>query len=157
MHLFLSPHADDAALSCGCQIATLTRSGEKVVIFTIMAGDPPVNFRPTDFTRELHTRWKLGEAASAGRRDEDTAASKMLGAEVHFGPYADAIYRVDPHDGTPLYPTEMAVFNPIHPNDPARDARRAAVIQAILGLFHLSNTDVIHAPLGVGHHVDQIG
>jgi LmbE family N-acetylglucosaminyl deacetylase len=156
MHLFLSPHTDDAAFSCGGQIASLTRSGERVVIFTIMAGDPPVDFRPTDFTRELHTRWGLGEAASAGRRNEDMAASKMLGAEVKFGPYADAIYRVDLHDGGTLYSTRDSTFNAVHPNDPVKDARRAAVIQAIFGLFHLTNTDVIHAPLGVGHHVDHL-
>ena len=35
--------------------------------------------------------------APAVRRKEDTLAAKMLGAEVKFGPYADAVHRV--HQG----------------------------------------------------------
>ena len=33
MHLYLSPHEDDVALSCGGHIAQLTQRGEHVVIF----------------------------------------------------------------------------------------------------------------------------
>ncbi|MEP7288803.1 MAG: PIG-L family deacetylase [Chloroflexota bacterium] len=155
MHLFLSPHADDAALSCGGQIAQLTRSGQSVVIFTIMAGDPPLGFTPTDFTRELHKRWGLGDNPTVARRKEDTSAGNMLGAEVKFGPYADAIYRVNPKDNTPLYPDEKAIFGTIHPDDPVQEARRAAVIRAIIGLFDLQSNDVIHVPLAIGGHVDH--
>jgi LmbE family N-acetylglucosaminyl deacetylase len=155
MHLFLSPHADDAALSCGGQIAQLTRTGERVVIFTVMGGDPPVDFQPTDFTRELHKRWELGDNAPAMRRNEDQSAGKMLGTEVHFGPYPEAVYRVNPQNGTALYPSEVSIFSVVHPKDPAKDAKRAAVIQAIFGLFHLTNSDAIHAPLAVGKHVDH--
>jgi LmbE family N-acetylglucosaminyl deacetylase len=156
MHLFLSPHADDAAFSCGGQIATLTRSGERVVIFTVMAGDPPVGFEPTDFTRTLHERWNVtDDNVIASRRAEDTNAGKMLGAEVKFGPYADAIYRVNPQDNTPLYPDEKAIFGEFHPDDPVLEAKRAAVIQAVINLFNLGNQDAVHVPLGVGHHVDH--
>jgi len=156
MHLFLSPHADDAALSCGGQIATLTRSGERVIIFTVMAGDPPVGFMPTDFTRELHERWNVtDDTVIAARRNEDSQAARMLGAEIKFGPYADAVYRVNPVDNTPLYPDDKTIFGEVQPNDPVREAKRAAVIQVIMKLFELGNDDVVHAPLGVGNHVDH--
>ena len=39
-HLYLSPHFDDAALSCGGQIATWTAAGQSVLVVTITGGDP---------------------------------------------------------------------------------------------------------------------
>src|SRR5579863_323279 len=103
MHLFLSPHFDDAALSCGAQINRLTRKGERVVIYTVMAGDPPVDFKHTPFSRQHHERWALGEEAAAHRHDEDRMAAQLLGAEIQFGPYPDAIYRTHPEMGGALY------------------------------------------------------
>src|SRR5215510_3216401 len=124
MHFFLSPHFDDAALSCGGQIAQLTQRGEKVVVFTVMAGDPPVEFQHTPFTQELHKRWGLGNSPIEGRRLEDTIALRSLGADVKFGPYPDAVYRVD-GQGQPLYPESTSIFGPVHPDDPVRGAKRA--------------------------------
>src|SRR5688572_19793396 len=151
MHLFLSPHPDDAVLSCGGQIAQLTRSGEKVVIFTLMAADPPPGFKHTEFSEALYKRWGLGEDAPAIRRKEDIAAGKMLGAEVKFGPYADAVHRVS-DSGRSLYTSEDAIFGVIAEDDPALQARRAAVIQVIMSLFSIGPKDVIHVPLAIGSH-----
>jgi LmbE family N-acetylglucosaminyl deacetylase len=83
MHaVYLSPHLDDAALSCGGQIAQQTAAGLPVLIVTLMAGDPPA--RPlSPFAQQLHTRWQLHDAptAVAARRAEDTAACRHLAAE----------------------------------------------------------------------------
>ncbi|MGH2521295.1 MAG: PIG-L deacetylase family protein, partial [Anaerolineales bacterium] len=40
-HLYLSPHFDDAALSCGGTIHQQTRQGERAVVVTVCAGDSP--------------------------------------------------------------------------------------------------------------------
>jgi LmbE family N-acetylglucosaminyl deacetylase len=148
MHLFLSPHFDDAALSCGGQIAALTRQGTRVVIYTVMAGEPPPGFQHTAFTKELEERWQLGESPIQGRRAEDLAAAKVLGAEAEFGPYADCVYRIDPETGKALYPDVESIFGEIHPDD---TVNRTALAMS----FKLQPGDVIHAPLGVGHHVDH--
>ena len=37
-HVFVSPHPDDAALSCGGLIATLRAQGEPVALLTIFSG-----------------------------------------------------------------------------------------------------------------------
>src|SRR5258708_27390740 len=80
MHLFLSPHADDAALSCGAQIAMLTRSGERVIIFTVMAGEPPIGLQPSDYTRSFHQRWKFTDDTSvSGRRKKENHPGQRLG------------------------------------------------------------------------------
>jgi LmbE family N-acetylglucosaminyl deacetylase len=148
MHLYLSPHFDDAALSCGGQIAQLTRQGERVVIFTVMAGEPPIGFQHTSFTRELQERWDLGESPVLGRRDEDRAAAQVLGAEIEFGAYPDCVYRIHPETGKALYPDVQAIFGEIDPDDTVNRTAQAMILQ-------ISPADVIHAPLGVGHHVDH--
>ncbi|MCC7449955.1 MAG: PIG-L family deacetylase [Anaerolineae bacterium] len=155
MHLYLSPHSDDAALSCGGHIAQLTRRGERVVIFTVMAGDPPLEFRPTPFVEKLHAEWGLGDNPVPGRHREDEAAAQALGAEIKFGPYPDAVYRVHTDTHVPLYSDRDAIFDKIHPDDPVMQAKRAAVVQAIVDLFDLKPGDAIHVPLGVGKHVDH--
>jgi LmbE family N-acetylglucosaminyl deacetylase len=155
MHLFLAPHCDDAALSCGGQIAQLTKRGERVVIFTVMAGDPPFDFKQTPFTETLHTRWGFNGDPMAGRRGEDEAAARVLGADIKFGPYPDAVYRTDPQTGIALYDSESAIFGTVQPADPVLMTRRAAVVQAIFKLFEMGPGDVIHAPLGIGKHIDH--
>ena len=67
--LYLSPHLDDAALSCGGQIAQATRRGARVLIVTVMAGDPPVDVENA-YIASLHTRWELGRDAASQRRAE---------------------------------------------------------------------------------------
>src|SRR5262249_51017361 len=74
---------------------------------------------------------------------------------IRFGPYPDCIYRVDPHSGAPLYPDETAISSLVQPTDPLHEVKRAAVIQAIVGVFDVQPTDTIHIPLGVGRHVDH--
>jgi LmbE family N-acetylglucosaminyl deacetylase len=155
LHLYLSPHFDDAALSCGGHIAQLCQNGERVVVFTVMAGDPPVGFKPTPFTEKLHQDWGLQCPPLEGRGLEDEKAMSILGAEVKFGPYPDAVYRIDPKTGGALYPDRDSIFAKVQPGDPVLQAKRAAVVQALIALFDIKTGDTIHVPLGVGQHVDH--
>ena len=41
VHLFVSPHLDDVALSCGGYVRYLTRAGELVIVLTVFSADPP--------------------------------------------------------------------------------------------------------------------
>ena len=56
-HLYLSPHFDDAALSCGGQIATFTAAGQSVLVVTITGGDPPADARADG---EIAPPWAVG-------------------------------------------------------------------------------------------------
>ncbi|HOU40916.1 MAG TPA: PIG-L family deacetylase [Promineifilum sp.] len=64
-HLYLSPHFDDAILSCGGQIARHTAAGQSVLVVTITGGDPPDN-PPSDTVAMLHRRWAASMAAVPG-------------------------------------------------------------------------------------------
>ncbi|MBK8430550.1 MAG: PIG-L family deacetylase [Chloroflexi bacterium] len=115
--LYLSPHLDDAVLSCGGQIAQQTAAGLPVLIVTLMAGDPPA--RPLSaFAQKLHDRWQLDAAtAVAARRAEDTAACDLLRADLQHWDIPDCIYRADPATGTALYNDGGAIFGSVHPAD----------------------------------------
>ena len=147
MHLCLSPHPDDAVLSCGGVIYQLTQAGEPVTVVTLMAGTLPLDIPPSAFIEEHIVRWGLGQDPVPGRRDEDRRAVRALGAAVRFGAIPDALYRTD-GQGHPLYPNLAALFGPVHPNDPA--------VSELDGVLTRLDTPVtLYAPLGTGHHVDH--
>ena len=67
--IYLSPHFDDAVLSCGGLIWEQVRRGERVEIWTVCAGAiPPGPLSP--FAAELHARWGTGMASVEARRAE---------------------------------------------------------------------------------------
>lgn len=51
-HVFVAPHPDDAALSCGGLIASLREVGQNVTILTVFSGSGRSNGRLTEFQRE---------------------------------------------------------------------------------------------------------
>ncbi len=146
-HLFLSPHPDDAALSCGGWIVHLTQAGEPVEIFTLMAADMPPDTPQGAFVVEHVERWNLGPDPSPGRRVEDARSAEVLGASLRCGDLVDAIYRVGA-DGRLLYPDLPALFGEIAPDDAVRS--RIEVVAR-----DLEPDVILYAPLGAGHHVDH--
>jgi LmbE family N-acetylglucosaminyl deacetylase len=150
MHLFLSPHFDDAVLSCGGMIHKLTSAGEQVIVLTVMAGSPePERMPDTPLIQELHARWGQGSDPISARRREDIDAIATLHAEVqHLAVWVDCIYRTS-RSGQPLYPTVESIFGEI-----ARDDQAAKLIPTVV-LPQLANTRFLYAPLGLGHHVDH--
>jgi LmbE family N-acetylglucosaminyl deacetylase len=147
--IYLSPHLDDAALSCGGQIAQRTRSGQRVLIVTVMAGDPQQDVE-NEYIRSLHERWALGRDAAAQRRSEDIAACAVLGADFLHWPLPDCIYRLHPVDGRPLYVSDDDIFGDVHP------AEQPLVEQIVAWLKTLPAHGRCYAPLTVGHHVDHL-
>jgi LmbE family N-acetylglucosaminyl deacetylase len=146
--IYLSPHFDDAVLSCGGLIYEQTRQGLHAEIWTIFAGDAPAGpLSPVALS--CHVDWGIPDVHDlvATRREEDLAAAATVGAEItHFG-LPDCIYRRSA-DGDPLYPED--VFVPIHPFDQGLDADIAAALSA-----ELASQDILVAPLAIGDHVDH--
>lgn len=143
--VFLSPHMDDAVLSCGGLIHQLGKQGTEVTVLTVMGGDPPEPLPDSPLIRELHARWQAGESPVAARRTEEQAAVGRLGASPAFWNLPDCVYRT--RDGKPLYPHgDDDLFGAVHADDPARHT---------LAEHPLPAADVIYVPLGVGNHVDH--
>lgn len=149
--IYLSPHLDDAVLSCGGQITQQVRRGRRVLVVTVCAGDPPVPAADSAFVRELYTRWALNNPTAA-RRAEDLDALRTLRAEALHLDAPDGIYRVDRRTGRPLYPDRDAIFGALSDQDSVlvdEVARQLSRLEPLWGAR-------VYAPLGVGHHVDHL-
>jgi len=146
--IYLSPHLDDAALSCSGQIHSQTASGKTVLIVTVMAGDPPTA-KFSEFAHSLHERWELITDTVAKRREEDISACQMLTADYLHWDIPDCIYRMNPSSGQPLYSQWADVIGKIDPAEADLIAELAGRIENLPGYGR------IFAPLKVGNHVDH--
>jgi LmbE family N-acetylglucosaminyl deacetylase len=148
--IYISPHLDDAVLSCGGLIYEQTRQGIPVEIWTINSGIPDRTQPLSDFAKRTHKRWgtRTGRGTLILRRREDKAAAAAVGASTRYFKHVDCIYRWG-KDGQPLYPID--VFDPPHAEDAEIPGRIAASLK-----FLLHKDDVVVSPLSVGHHVDHV-
>ena len=146
--IFLSPHLDDVAFSCGGLVWELTNSGNDVEVWTVCAADPP----PGDlsaFATNLHSAWGLAENVYQVRRREDLVALQILGAKIRHLTIHDCIYRRS-SDGEYFYDSEQAIFGGLDP-------REFGLIDVLLAALEsdLPSDCRVVAPLGIGNHVDH--
>lgn len=145
--IYLSPHLDDAALSCGGQIFQRTRAGQVVLVLTTMAPEdiPPP---PSDHAANFLRRCGLTDGGGHIRRREDEAACRRLGAEPAHDSRCEAVSRRDAA-GNALYPTHEAMFDRVRVED---DPLREQLAGRLAGL---PPAGLVAVPLGVGGHVDH--
>jgi len=161
----LSPHLDDAVLSCGGLIAHACQHTRVTVVTLFTEGGPP----PYTLSGRRHLH-QVGapdaETLYRQRRAEDRAALEPLGATcVHAG-LTEAQFRRRPHLGrwsllAGLLPELVHVY-PVYrvhvtsgriasaDAGTVRDARD--VVEQSTGL----GPNLVLAPLGVGAHVDHV-
>lgn len=151
--VYLSPHFDDVAFSCGGLIWEQTQKGNQVSIWTICAGNPPPgNLSP--FAASLHQRWDTGLEAVQLRREEDNNSNQILNSDYYHFSLPDCIYRKSP-SGFHYYPSVESLFGGL---DAGEDSLVRDLAQA---LSHLVETGMpgltlnIVSPLGLGSHVDH--
>jgi LmbE family N-acetylglucosaminyl deacetylase len=149
--IYLSPHLDDAALSCGGLIWQQTHAGERVQVWTICAGEPPPG-QLSMFAEVLHKRWGFtNERAVVERRREDIRAMQVLGAEVQHLSIPDAVYRRHPKTDKVLYQAWEDVLNGIAPGE------EYLVDRLVIDLARLLPSEaVLVAPLTLGNHIDHL-
>jgi LmbE family N-acetylglucosaminyl deacetylase len=163
LHLYLSPHPDDAVYSAGGLLHKQAQAGARVVVVTVCTGSPPPG-PLSPFAQSVHERWAQSAADQAGlpaapaevvalRRQEDLAALSELGAEAVHLDVPDCLYRLNPATNYPMYTSEAALFGPLHPSDSPLIRRVAGKLNTLLrgfGRHHL------YVPLGIGQHVDHL-
>jgi LmbE family N-acetylglucosaminyl deacetylase len=147
--IYLSPHFDDAVLSCGGLIYEQARQGDQAEIWTIFAGNPSPG-PLSEFARQNHALWGLtgAEEVVAVRRAEDEEASGLFGVDLAHFDIPDCIYRRSPA-GEYLY-TET-VFSSPHPSDWRLPNIIADALRSELLL-----DDLLVCPLALGGHVDHL-
>ncbi len=147
--IYISPHFDDAVLSCGGLIYEQSRQGLPVEIWTICAGDPPPGLL-SPLAQFCHFQWgtQTAEETVSLRQKEDRAAAAILGAEtLHFG-IPDCIYRRSP-EGELLYTDD--VFGPRHPLETKLDTSITVALKE-----ELLPDDTVICPLTIGGHLDHV-
>lgn len=148
--LFISPHMDDAVLSCGGFIGKLAAYGYPVMVLTLFCGSPEGPLSP--LAKALHDEWKLPLDAPAIRREEDRRAMELLGVPYFQESFKDCIYRRDPN-------TQTYAYNDIDEIIGQEGVRESNMIDVIAENLsgHLSQNrwDIIYAPLSIGRHVDH--
>lgn len=111
--IYLAPHLDDVALSCGGQVFDRTESGEHVLIVTVIAkscAHGRVRVHPPVST--IGGSWPAMLPPNATPKMPPPA---ILGADYLHLDVPDCIYRLSPEDGTPLYNSDFDIFGEIHP------------------------------------------
>lgn len=146
-HLFLSPHYDDIALSCGGTAALAAEAGKDAVV-ALLFGDHPDPEQPmTAFASHMHHEWGMSaDQVIAGRRAEEAVSSRILGLRDLYLPFRDAIYRGD------NYLSDDDLFGELKETDLDLPVRIVSALKA--EDLHAKGTRV-YAPLGSGFHVDH--
>lgn len=151
-HIYLSPHYDDAALSCGGTIHRQTQAGKPVQVVTVCAAPPPTNTSFSSFAQETHIAWGAPIDVIALRRAEDEAAMEILGADYVRLAFTDCIYRGHSLYGPWFYNNNEQLFGEIHPDD---NELVDQVVEALESQVSREENLTIYAPLTIGHHVDH--
>ena len=149
-HVYLSPHLDDAVLSCGGTIHQQAMSGQPPLVITLFAGPPARDAILSAFAQYQHDRW--GGQTVTRRWAEDQSALAELGADYVRLNYPDCIYRGREHAGEWYYASEQALFGAVHPAELGLPAELAA---ALAEFIPRERTTTLYAPLAAGHHVDH--
>lgn len=143
--VFVAPHPDDVALSCGALVAMLARTSP-VTILTLFSATAARDdaAADSDFVAFQHARWGVDAGnVQAVRGAEDAAATAALGADVQLAhaDLLDAIYRHSAYD------SDAALFGDVLPED-------ADTVDAVATIFDRYPGRLV-VPLAIGGHVDH--
>jgi LmbE family N-acetylglucosaminyl deacetylase len=146
--IFISPHLDDVALSCGGLVWDLAYSGRQVEVWAFFAG-LPVDEEFSLLAQVIHQDWGLaGEAAFRARREEDHAACAVMGAELRHFDWLDAIYRRDTQTSEPIVNDLEALFG--CPPETTLVEEIGAVLRE-----EVPEGSQLVFPIGLGGHIDH--
>jgi LmbE family N-acetylglucosaminyl deacetylase len=146
-HIYLSPHLDDAALSCGGAILAQRAAGERVLVVTLCTAAPPADADFSPLAREFHQYWDLAPAEVVkARLREERLAMEQLGADSLWAGMLDAIYR-----HPTIYNSRDRLFGTADDHDPLLPQ-----VRSFLHALHERMPQACYyAPLGIGQHVDH--
>ena len=138
-HVFVSPHPDDSALSCGGLIASLRDRGEAVTIVTVFCGPGPLD-ELTPYQLEAlgfssGAGANIAEAEAPGvaptpeqvmavRRAEDESFAVSVGASIVFLKLPDGVFRGYEGDAQLMGPPRPDDVAPVEEDDGGADEAR---------------------------------
>ena len=91
-HIYLSPHMDDAILSCGGLMHAQRSRNERVTVINLCAGFPNHD-QLSPFAKQYHAGWGNLPDVVAIRREEDSILLSRWGVMASYCSTPDSIYR----------------------------------------------------------------
>lgn len=156
--IFIEPHFDDVAFSCGGLLAELHSFGSRVDIVTVFTEGPSSEEALSPLAQRFHQEWKTEKNPYLKRREEAEAATRPLDAKIHWLGLREALYRD---------PTLTSLEDLLVPGrDPKRDSSFQEVLETLEQFFEeklperrscspSNPTVLVFAPLGAGGHLDH--
>lgn len=145
--VILSPHLDDAALSCGGLLHAL-RTRVSTLVVSTCCGTPRV--LAADGTRKPVVR--RGHVPPQHRRREDIAAMHSVNADFVHLSFPDGVYRRSPLTGKLIYRSERERW--VSPR--IEDMPHIEELYLVLRRLCLDlGSILLVSPIGIGHHVDH--
>ena len=168
-YIFVSPHLDDAVLSCCYLIQKLKSLGKKINIISVFTASsyPPYSKVAKDFI--FKCGYKDADKLFDDRKIEDKKAQKFLGCSYIHLDFIDAAWRTVAYKkGTGLinktrhilnfpnylYGNEKNLFSGCYKK---QDHELIKILsQKFNDIVNQANETIILSPLGIGGHVDNV-
>ena len=146
----LSPHLDDAALSCAGLLAAV-HDKTRIVVATVSCANP--SKREDNDATAGSGRARRGFTPPQERRKEDMRAMRALGCNfVHLG-FADCVDRRSATSGELIYRQERVRWQRPSLEDSAHMEELFIVLKRLCGRM---GQVLVVCPLGIGFHVDHL-
>jgi hypothetical protein len=145
--IYISPHFDDAILSCGGLIDYQTSIGLSVEVWTVTSGIPQLE-GSSDLIKQIQEQWNVTSPAEAviERKKEDNLALGLVNATSSHLNYLDCIYRAS-REGNFYY---QSIFSDIHPEEANLPLQISNLINQ-----QIQDEDILVFPLSIGNHIDH--
>jgi ubiquinone/menaquinone biosynthesis C-methylase UbiE/LmbE family N-acetylglucosaminyl deacetylase len=155
--IFLSPHFDDAVLSCGALLCWLKSMKKTIYIITIFtqASSKPYSPQALSFLEGCHST--NADALFRQRKNENNDVGERIGATIINLNYTDAAWRKKNGTNTQfVYPNAQTQFSGSIPtlDSGVLLSVEKAITKTLCDLNKKSF--VLFAPLGIGGHIDHV-
>lgn len=149
--VFISPHLDDAILSCGEYIKKMTDLGNEVNVITVFSGCPNKE-EFSGIAKAFHKLCNLADNAMDIRKLEDIRAIKKLNCSYEHLDEYECLYRVG-DNGEFLINEKKDILS----DQTLMDKKTIESLTNTIGekIFDI-RFDEIYVPLSVGNHTDHI-
>ena len=145
--LIVSPHLDDAVLSCGDLINKLINKSYKVDVITVFSKDEKKE-NLSNAAKKFHNNCFLPSNPMVERKKEDKKAHDYLKCKSYYMDFLECLYRK--HNNKHLYPNLDNIYHLEKDDKKIISDIEKELIKIV------NNYDIILAPLGLGGHADHI-
>lgn len=150
--IILSPHLDDAVLSCGGFLEFLRARAAAGLVITVCSGNPPAVPTLVGQKEQRQGRQRKGHANPRLRRREDISAMHSVDADFVHLSFPDSIYRRSPLTGQFIYRDAKEPWvAPRFEDQPYIEELYLVLRRLCLNLGRI----LLISPMGIGRHVDH--